>query len=209
MSIRLLLVRHGETADNASKVFQGRRGRGLNERGVAQAARLAERLRGAKIARVITSDLERAIETARHVATIAGREIELEPELREVDVGAWTGLSYAEVEARFPEEWAAWRDGVDLRRGGGETYAELGARIARAIDRIARTSETSDVVVVSHGAALRTFVCRVLGISVSSRSLGAMTNTAVTTVEHDGTTARLVSFNDASHLEPSLRCVSS
>ena len=100
MSTVLHLARHGETDDNANKVFQGQRGAGLNARGRAQAERLAARV-APSIDTIVSSDLQRARETAAIVAAAVKTEVVLDEGLREVDVGAWTGLSYEEVAAKF------------------------------------------------------------------------------------------------------------
>src|SRR3954453_20377115 len=97
MGLLLVLVRHGETADNAARILQGQGGSGLNRRGRAQAERLAERMRRSPPAAIVASDLERAAETARFVAEACGLSVELDRDLREVDVGTWTGKSYDEV----------------------------------------------------------------------------------------------------------------
>lgn len=201
---KLILVRHGETDDNKNLVFQGQEGRGLNERGREQAALLAARFTAAQIraAAIYTSDLDRARETAAIVGGALGLEPRLDPDLREVFLGAWQGLSQAQVEARFPDEWAAWTRGDDLARGGGESYAALGDRLSRAIGRISEAHPVSTVVVVSHGAAIKTFVARVLGLGTPGlRTYRAAHNTGVCVVERgpDGV-HRLLVWNDASHL---------
>jgi len=197
----LLLVRHGQTADNASHVFQGQGGRGLNDEGRRQARQLAQRLRTAGVDRIVSSDLERATETAGIVGEALSLSFEPDQALREVDVGAWTGLSYAQIAERFPEEWAAWGKGSDIRRGGGETYAELAVRIAGALDRVVGADDAETILVVSHGAALRSFVCRLLGLPAQgTRVLAGMVNTAITTVTVDEHGMRLLSWNDSAHL---------
>jgi broad specificity phosphatase PhoE len=201
----LLLVRHGETDDNKNLVFQGQLGRGLNALGRDQAARLAARLVRAVVrpSALYASDLDRAHETAAILGGALGLEPALDADLREVYLGTWQGLAHAEIAARFPDEWAAWRAGRDIRRGGGETYAELGERMARALGRIARTHEGSAVLVVSHGAALKSFAGTVLGIGAEGqRAFRVQQNTGVTVVERrDGSPFRLMTWNDAAHLE--------
>ncbi|CAN5825595.1 hypothetical protein BH11MYX4_BH11MYX4_41520 [soil metagenome] len=151
----LYLARHGETDDNARLVFQGQTGKGLNARGRAQARRLAERMHKSRVSSIFTSDLERAVETSLIVGAACGVEPGMDPDLREVDVGLWSGKSHHEIRELYPEEWAAWSDGLDLRRGGGETYAELAARIERAVARICATDARDPVLVVSHGGAIK------------------------------------------------------
>jgi probable phosphoglycerate mutase len=215
VSVLLYLARHGETADNARRVFQGQGGRGLNRLGRAQAARLAERFRRAPPTAIVTSDLERAVETATIVSEACGVPVELDSALREVDVGTWTGKSYEEVAELFHEEWAAWESGLDVRRGGGETYAELAERIDGALVRIAarhgKRMPGEDgwrrVLVVSHGSAIKSWVAKILGVSGAGlRALGSVANAGLTIVELDGwddahRRHRLHCWNDAAHLE--------
>jgi probable phosphoglycerate mutase len=207
----LHLARHGETADNAAHVFQGQSGKGLDARGRAQAVRLAERLRrrrrGERIAAIVSSDLERAVETAQIVAHAcdlpSGSAIELDPALREVDLGLWTGKRHDEIAELYPEEWAAWVAGLDLRRGGGETYAELAVRVAGAIDRIVASHAGQQVLVVSHGGAIRSFVSRLLGVSQEGfRALAILGNASLSVLERDARGRdRLHAWNDTAHLE--------
>ena len=201
---KLFLVRHGETDDNKNRVFQGQDGRGLNARGREQAALLAARLAGGRRrpGALYASDLDRARETAEILGRAIGLTPRLDPELREVFVGAWQGLSHDEVAARFPEEWEAWRRGVDLQRGGGESYAELGDRLEQAVALIAAAHAGGTAAVVSHGAAIKVFVGRVLGLGAAGlRALRVPANTGVTVVERDEDGRfRLVVWNDVAHL---------
>ena len=196
----LLLARHGETDDNARLIFQGQGGGSLNARGRAQAERLAARL-AKSVDVIVSSDLTRAKETAEHIVRASGAQIVFDHEIREIDVGTWTGLAYDEVERRFPEEWAAWRAGLDVPRGGGETYAALASRISKALHRIARDHVGKRVLVVSHGAALRSAVCVALGISPSwNAPIAGMHNTALSCLRYDAEKRHLVSYNDVAHL---------
>ena len=127
----LWLVRHGETADNAARIFQGQSGKGLNRRGRAQAGRIAERLAKAPPARIFASDLERAFETATIIGQACGRTVEPDRDLREVDVGLVTARHQAQHPAvdrrdvvellfRFGPDALAADEGaaVDLERAG-------------------------------------------------------------------------------------------
>ncbi len=117
-------------------------------------------------------------------------------------LGGWQGLTHDEVAARFPEEWEAWQGGADLKRGGGESYAELGDRMERAVSRIAAAHTGGTALVVSHGAAIKVFVGRALGLGAPGlRAFKAAANTGVTVVERDARGRdRLLVWNDASHL---------
>lgn len=202
MSI-LYFARHGETEDNARLIFQGQGGRGLNALGRGQARRLAERMRKAKVTTIVASDLERAVETARIVGDACAIEPLLDPDLREVDLGRWTGKSHDEVREHYPEEWTTRSTSLELRRGGGETYAELAIRIERAVVRIVAMGAPDPILVVSHGGSIKSYVAKILGVGSEGLGvLGGVGNAGLTVIERDdrGRT-RLHAWNDTSHLE--------
>ena len=156
----LVVARHGRSTWNAEGRFQGHGDPPLDAVGRAQADALAGALARvqAQPAVVVSSDLRRAAETAGAVAVRCGVQVRTMPELREVDVGAWQGLTVADVQERFPQEYAQWAadpGDATLRRGGGETVAEAGARVAAALRSIASGWRYHSVVVVSHGLALQ------------------------------------------------------
>ncbi len=123
--------------------------------GRAQAERLAVELAGLPAGRVVSSDLRRARHTARPVARALGLAVVVDPRLREVDVGAWEGLTPAEAEEAFPDEYAAWRSGEEIARRGGESTPEAGARAAAAIvGHAGELDADRALVVVSHGLVL-------------------------------------------------------
>ena len=104
----------------------------------------------------MSSDLRRAADTAAALARAFACPLRTDPGLREVDVGLWEGLTRAEAEARFPEEYRRWAGGADIRRGGGETLAEAGRRVAdRVQDALAGPPGGVPLVVVGHGMALQ------------------------------------------------------
>ncbi len=198
----LYFARHGETADNAALVFQGQGGKGLNARGRAQARRLAQRMHKARVTSIFTSDLERAVETSLIVGAACGVEPAIDADLREVDVGLWTGKSHEEVAELYPEEWAAWGGGLDLRRGGGETYAELALRIERAVVRICASEARDPILIVSHGGSIKSYVATLLGVPAEGlRALAGVGNAGLTIIERDRGRMRLHAWNDTSHLD--------
>jgi len=204
MALLLQLARHGETADNARRVFQGQGGSALNRLGRVQAERLAERVKRAPPDAIYASDLERSAETAGYVARACGMEVALDADLREVDVGLWTGKGYDEIPTLFPEEWAAWEQGIDVRRGGGETYRELATRVEGAIARISAMHENdARILIVSHGGSIKSWIANILGVTEGGlRALAGVANTGLTVVERDSRGRhRLHSWNDVAHLE--------
>src|SRR4051812_22140933 len=126
---RLVLVRHGETLDNAAGIWQGLKDSELSPVGLAQADKAAPVVAAYRPEVVVASDLERARVTAERIGDAAGMPVRLAPRLREIDVGQWQGVTAAEVRGRDPELLAAMGRGEDVRRGGtGETVAELASR---------------------------------------------------------------------------------
>lgn len=146
----LWFARHGQSTWNAEGRWQGQADPPLSARGRAQAERLAEQLAGAGVALLAASDLARARETAEIVGARLGLAPHLDPALREHDVGAWSGLTHAEIERRWPEELARFRGGdLALRPGGGESRLALRARVWAAVSRL-EASARGPCAVVSH-----------------------------------------------------------
>jgi broad specificity phosphatase PhoE len=125
--LHLLLTRHGLTTAGSRAVLGGQLDVGLTDEGRAQARALADRLAGIRIDRVISSPMQRALETAQVIAT--GRPVEVDDRLREVDYGRWEGLTSAEIDAHDPELRERWeRDPVATHPPGGESGGEVAAR---------------------------------------------------------------------------------
>jgi broad specificity phosphatase PhoE len=161
----ILLARHGESDWNRARRWQGFADRPLTELGREQAVALADRLADTELDAVFSSDLQRARETAEIVARSKGLRVETTPDLREVDVGSWSGLTRAEAEARFPEAYARWLQGGE-GWDDGETYAEMSRRVVGAILGIAAKHPNGRVLVVAHGGSIRAVHAAALGVDV-------------------------------------------
>jgi broad specificity phosphatase PhoE len=162
----LYLARHGESDWNAANRFQGHSDRPLTGLGRRQAEALAENLESqAALTAIYSSPLARAFETA----SIVGARLGLQPtpvdDLREVDVGGWSGLSRGEVEATYPDAFRRWLDGGEGWEDG-ETYADMAARVLDAVRRIAGKHADEEVLVVSHGGPIRAIHAVAAGIDV-------------------------------------------
>ncbi|KPM54855.1 phosphoglycerate mutase [Frankia sp. R43] len=162
--MRLLLWRHGRTSWNDAGRFQGHANPPLDETGRRQAAAVGPVIRALRPELVISSDLIRCQETAASI----GLPVRADARLREIDLGAWSGLTGSEAAARFPAEDAAWRRGEDIRRGGGETYVEVAERAFAVLDEVLAEGlpvEPSGLVVfVLHGGTARALIGRALGV---------------------------------------------
>jgi 2,3-bisphosphoglycerate-dependent phosphoglycerate mutase len=149
----ILLARHGETDWNRDGRFQGWADPPLNDTGCAQARALAQQLADDPFHAVYSSDLRRAHETARIVAEPHGVPVVVDRDLREIDVGSWSGLTRAEIEKRFP----------GAEHHDGETREQHLARVLSAVERIACAHAGERILVVSHGGSLRTLRRHALG----------------------------------------------
>ena len=171
----ILLARHGETDWNREKRWQGLADHSLNARGREQARVLAEKLEAVPFSAVYASDLRRAHETALIVAERKGLAVTPMGELREIDVGSWTGLSYEEVKERFRDAYAQSRTRTGRGWEGGETYAEMGRRVLDAMRSIAREHPGDAVLVVTHSGPIRTVRAHALGLDYATDRKAAPT----------------------------------
>ncbi|MDQ1686872.1 MAG: 2,3-bisphosphoglycerate-dependent phosphoglycerate mutase [Frankiaceae bacterium] len=150
----VLLVRHGETDDNAAARFQGRIDTPLNDRGREQSRALAGALAGEGLRALYSSPLARARETAEIVGEQLGLALVLDPRLMEADAGAWSGMLSADIIAADADAFAAWRARrPGFRFPGGESVEEQDARVAAALLDVA--AGPLPALVVTHGGAIR------------------------------------------------------
>jgi broad specificity phosphatase PhoE len=153
-SNEVLLVRHGETDDNAADRFQGQLDPPLNDRGREQSRSLARSLAGEGLKALYSSPLARARETAEILGAQLGLEPVFDERLMEANTGDWTGLLYRDVIAVAPEGFRAWRSADrTFRFPGGESVAEQAQRVEAALADV-RTGGLP-AVVVTHGGAIR------------------------------------------------------
>jgi alpha-ribazole phosphatase len=161
--LHLTLVRHASTTLNEQRRYQGWCDHPLSDRGRAEAADLARRLAGERWDRVLSSDLARARDTAALLAP--GAEVVPDPRLRELDFGAWDGLTYDEAEARDPEAIRRWIDDpLGVRPPGGESFTDFRARVVAALHDLPLEGSA---LVVAHGGPVRLLVAELLGLAWS------------------------------------------
>ncbi|MDX6494623.1 MAG: glucosyl-3-phosphoglycerate phosphatase [Gaiellales bacterium] len=200
--IRVFVARHGETEWNREGRWQGQGGPGLNETGRIQARALAMRLSALHVDALYSSDLARARETAEIVATATGLEPVFDPGLREVDVGDWRGLTRDQVSRRDPAGYRRWLGG-EAGWNGGETYAEMHARVVATVERLVAASAVGRIAVISHGGAVRALAANAVGLPKHERlRIEGARNCSLTTLSYDHGDARLVGYNDDGHLPP-------
>ncbi|RNL87360.1 histidine phosphatase family protein [Halostreptopolyspora alba] len=169
---RVICWRHGRTAWNAEKRFQGQSDIPLDALGEAQAEHAARLLATLRPDVIVASDLRRAADTAAFLGGETGLEVEFDKRLRERSGGEWEGLTAAEIRQRWPERHA----GMDIP--GGELMADVGERVTEAVERaLVAVPEHGLLVIVSHGAAIRAGISRMLGLPQEQREvLGPLGN---------------------------------
>ncbi|MEV7500532.1 bifunctional RNase H/acid phosphatase [Streptomyces sp. NPDC093018] len=201
----LVLLRHGETPLTPQKRFSGSGGTNppLSAAGRDQAHRVADALaRRGTVQAVLASPLARTRETAEIVAARLNLDVVVEDGLRETDFGAWEGLTFGEVRDRYPDDLNAWlADPAARPTGGGESFAEVAARIAVTQDELVTAHAGRTVLLVTHVTPIKTLVRLALGAppeSLFRMELSAASLSAVAYYADGNASVRL--FNDTSHL---------
>ncbi|MBP2706693.1 histidine phosphatase family protein [Microbispora sp. RL4-1S] len=198
MSRRVVCLRHGQTQWNVEKRFQGHSDIALDETGVAQATRAASLLAALRPTLIVSSDLRRAYDTAAALGRVAGLDVSVDKDLRERGGGEWEGLTQAEIKAGWPVQYDAWE------APGGEDVTDVADRVRDAVVRWAgRLGDGGLLVVVSHGAALRLGICRLLGLPQEHWSaLGGLGNCSWSVLEDGRRGWRLLEHNAGTLPEP-------
>jgi glucosyl-3-phosphoglycerate phosphatase len=193
-----VLWRHGQTTWNVERRFQGQTDIPLDETGEAQAEYTARRLATLRPDAIFSSDLARAQQTAEALSKLTGLTIAPDKDLRERFGGVWEGLSDQEIRERYPAERATWNP------PNGEPTAAVADRVAAAFTRIAGTLDRGQLaVVVSHGAALRLGMERILGLPAQGVSvLGTLANCSWSVLSLGDTHWRLLEYNAQTVPEP-------
>jgi 2,3-bisphosphoglycerate-dependent phosphoglycerate mutase len=200
-STRILLVRHGETDWNASGRIQGHSDTPLNAAGRLQARRAAQRLAREPIRALYSSDLARAFETAAIIGAPLGLTVVASPQLRERRYGEWEGLTSAEIQAHYPEQFAIWRArSTDFAPPQGETRNEILTRALAELQTIARRHVREMVVVVSHGGLCYVLINHILGSVDGDRREFTIGNASIHTLDVTGDQWSVISMNETAHL---------
>ena len=205
MTTRLCIVRHGETAWNAEHRVQGQLDVPLNAIGHAQALAVSKVLSQEKFDAIYSSDLSRARQTAQPVASFLSKEILLEKDLRERHYGIFERLTYAEVKARYPEDYARFesRD-PDYAFRTGESLRDFSARSIAVISKIVNQHEDQSILVFTHGGVLDKLYRFVTGLPISAERDFGIPNAGLNRIELTSAGWQIRSWADVAHLEGAL-----
>ena len=167
MALRLLLLRHGETAWNRERRYQGWKDTPLSPAGLLQAEAAARELKEHTFAAVYSSPLQRALDTATAIAAPHGLEVETDPAFKELSHGEWEGLTLAEARARdavLHESWAKTPHLVSPP--GGESLVQARERVLQGLERLRAGHRDETVCLVSHGITVRILILEALGLGL-------------------------------------------
>jgi broad specificity phosphatase PhoE len=197
--VTLLLVRHGESTGNVTRIVQGWRDEPLTERGRAQAAAVAGRLAAhePRVAAVYSSTLARARDTAASIAAALELPLVEHAELREYGYGEAEGLRWAQIEERFGLTLGQWGRGTLPGEEGPAAFEE---RVGRCIDELAARHEHEVAAVVTHGGVITRVVARVLGLPDGAPPRIYLANGSLTVIGTERGEQALVLLNDDCHI---------
>lgn len=200
---QLILVRHGQIQTTSEFRFYGQVDVPLSFRGRRQAHLVGQRLADMPLQALYSSDLLRACETAEICADyIGGLPIIRLPDLREIDVGLWANLTLTDVKQQFPDDFATWQqDRIYHKRLGGESFAELEARVLNSWQQIINIHQKGPIVIFCHAGTIRAFLS---GFEIYDREDAvtvAIAHASFTTLAIQDKKVQLLSVNDEIHLE--------
>ena len=201
----VLLIRHGQSKGNAERRFGGHTATPLSARGRNQAAATARTLRSESITAIYSSDLARAMETARPLANMTRLPVQGTTAFRERDVGVMEGLTFEDAAQQHPEQYAALlRRDFEYVLTGGESYRQLLDRARQKLDEIIEENRGGKIAVFSHTGTICILALHLMGaldapelkpVWISSANCGI----ARFELRNDGF-VRVLTINDTSHL---------
>lgn len=207
---RIVLWRHGRTSWNAERRFQGQTDIALDDEGIAQAERAAGLLVHLQPDRIVSSDLSRALSTARALAALTGLEVNTDPRLRETYAGEWEGLHRPLLVERFGDAVSRWASDSHARPGGGETRVEVADRMVAAIgEYLSELPVGGTLIVATHGGSARAAIGALLELPPDNWAcLGVLSNCAWSILAENtsgyGPAWRLQEYNAGSLPTPAL-----
>ena len=166
---RLFLVRHGDTLDEETKkVFKGSLDIPLSERGRARIEKAGAFLSRFNLDYIYTSALSRCIESGAIIAKPHGIAIETSDDLNELCFGSWEGLSFDEIDARYPEDFNRWLSDPEVHAPpAGETLRQAQQRVVPAFHAIVERHKGRNLALIAHGGVLRIILCSLLDLKLS------------------------------------------
>ena len=202
MKTRLIFVRHAEAEGNKIRRFHGWTDSALTERGHLQAQRVAERLKDIPIDMIFSSSLQRTKQTAGYISKVKNLPVNLSDQLKEIHGGDWEGLTWNELEERWPEAYDMWDNRPHLHKmPNGESVVELQQRALDEIMKIINQNQGKNICIVTHGTLIRSVICHFRACTLEEMiNVAWCDNTGITIVDFENDVFTVVVEGDSSHL---------
>ena len=201
---QFIVVRHGYSKNNKEKRFTGQSDVPLDEIGVKQAELTSKYIsENFKVARIYSSDLSRAYNTAKPLADILSLPVITCPQLRELNVGHWQGMLIEDVKKLYHDEYILTYEHPELAKfSDGESYTDIMERAEKIFKKIADENDGKTVVIATHGGFIRALSCVLKNIPVERiRSDGLnVSNASLTIINYDKGNAEFITAGDTKHL---------
>ncbi len=200
---RFIVVRHGEAVGNIIRIFHGQHNSSLTSDGHLQAERAAQFLKDYKIDHIYSSDLDRTLSTAKHIAAGRNLEIKLDSRLREINGGKWENVPWDDLPGLFPESYGHWENDISkTAMPEGETVFEMFERTKKAFSDISAKHPGETVCVVTHGTVLRALVCLWRNIPLADmQKVPWFDNASITIVDYTDSGYNIIEEGINRHLE--------
>ena len=207
--MEIYFVRHGQTIWNVEKRFQGLSDSPLTELGITQAKLLGEKLKDIKFDKFYSTSLKRAYDTANYIKGNREQEVEIFDDFVEISMGDMEGIKQEDFKKLYPEQVKNFffnQLEYDPSSFGGESFLEVRERVIRGLNKFIELNKNYErVLVVSHGATLKTLLHYISGKDISTLSDEAIPkNTSYTIVKYENGKFEIIDFSNTSHLEGKL-----
>lgn len=203
--MKVYLVRHGQTDWNNEFRLQGSKDIELNKTGIEQAEKVGARLANSNIKKIYSSNLKRALKTAEVINKYINTDIIIKEDIQEMNLGEWEGKRWGDIQIEYAEYLKRWFEHIDrCPSPGGESYNDLKKRAFSVMNEIVKNElEAEEVLIVSHGAVIKTILCSILNLDLKNRGNFEIHNGSLSVVEYsiEKGVFRVLSINDVSHFE--------
>ena len=195
------LVRHGESLYNRLGKVQGHTNSPLTDLGREQARRVAEALKGRGVEVIYTSDLARALETARIIGEMVGLEPVVLEGFREIALGQWEGRPMEEIRKEDWENLELWYSRpMEAKIPGAESLKAFKGRVLATFQRVMGEHPQGRIALVSHGGVLSVIISHVLGLDLNNLWHFRLNNASLSRVVYGYLVPKLVLLNDTCHM---------
>ncbi|WP_319481694.1 histidine phosphatase family protein [uncultured Draconibacterium sp.] len=201
MATEITIIRHGETMWNVQKRIQGQRNSKLSENGITQAELVAKALAKREFDVLLSSDLERAVETAKIINKQLVLPHKYNANLRERSFGIFEGKNFAEIEEKYPEEFRRYKErNPEFVVPGGESIQQMYKRVTSEIESIARNFKDQKVLIVSHGLVLEMMMYRTFSLKLDEPRAFSINNSSISSFYIDSDNWFLKEWGVIEHL---------